>query len=71
MNKNRTVHDGWTAQDHIEELEPMIAMIMNGNSIQKPFKSKRELSLWCRMHQTEYHFDIPEVINYFFTKYMK
>lgn len=65
------IHDGWTAQDHITELEPMIAMIMTGHSNHKPFKDRRELVLWCRMNQTDYHFEIPEVTEYFYDKYMK
>ena len=64
MNNNRHIWEGWTAQDFIDELEPMFNMIMN-RSWKNPFQTKEELKEWCKDNQPYYKKHIPEVYNYF------
>ena len=69
INFEKHVSEGWTVGDFIEDLEPMVNMIMNNQSIQKPFKDRNELKLWCMDNQPYYKKYIPEVVNYFAIKY--
>ena len=66
---NKHIWEGWTVQDFITELEPTLDMIQNGNSWQKPFKTKAELKSWCIDNQPYYKKYIPEVVNYLAKKY--
>ena len=66
---NRHIYEGWTLQDFINELEPIADMIMRGESWQKPFKTKEEISKWCTDNQSYYKKEIPEVIQYFCERY--
>lgn len=66
---SRFIWEGWTAEDFIRELEPLVWMIMNGEAIVKPFSSRRELATWCRDNQPYYKKNIPEVVKYFAKKY--
>ena len=66
---NKHIWEGWTVQDFITELEPTLDMIQNGNSWQKPLKTKAELKSWCMNNQPYYKKYIPEVVNYFMKKY--
>lgn len=66
---SRIIWEGWTAEDFIRELEPLVKMIMNGEAIVKPFNNRRELAAWCRDNQPYYKKNIPEVVNYFAKKY--
>lgn len=68
MSNNKHIWEGWTAQDFIDELEPTFDMIMNGNSWQKPFKTKQEIKNWCKDNQPYYKKNIPEVNKYFIAK---
>lgn len=69
INMNREIHEGWTVGHFIEELEPSLDMIMMGQSWQKPLKTKKELSAWCRDNQPYYKKTIPEVVTYFANRY--
>lgn len=62
---NRQVHEGWTVQDFIDDLEPMFDMIMSGNSWKKPFTTKEEIEEWCKDNQSYYKKTIKEVNDYF------
>lgn len=66
---SREIFEGWTVQDFIVELEPLVNMIMTNNSFVNPFRNKSELKQWLRDNQPYYKQDIPELINYFSTKY--
>ena len=68
MNKDREIFEGWTVQDFIDELESVFAMIMSGQSWQKPFKDREELKRWCMDNQPYYKKYIPEVVGYFYSK---
>lgn len=68
-NLNRNVWEGWTPQMFIDELSMEIDMIMNGQSWQKPFKTKKEMSAYIKDHQPYYKKSIPEVNAYFARKY--
>jgi hypothetical protein len=69
MDLNKHIWEGWTVQDFIDELEPTLSMIMNGNSWQPLFKSKAELKAWCMDNQPYYKKYVPGVVNYFAKKY--
>lgn len=66
---SRIIWEGWTAEDFIHELEPLVKMIMNGEAIVKPFNNRRELAAWCRDNQPYYKKNIPEVVKHFAKKY--
>lgn len=68
-NLQRNIWEGWTAQDFIDELSGQIDMIMRGESWQKPFKTKAELSKFTKENQPYYKKSIPEVNTYFAKKY--
>lgn len=69
MNTNKEIWEGWTVQNFIDELEPLVEMIMNGESWKKPFKDKSELKIWLKENQPYYKKNIPEVLTYFSNKY--
>jgi len=62
---NKEIYEGWTVGDFIEELKGEIALIMNGSSWKKPFKTKAELKKYCMDNQPYYKKYIPEVVQYF------
>ena len=68
-NLNRTIWEGWTAQNFVDELQPQLDMIMNGQSWQKPFTTKAQLKEACRDMQPYYKKNIPEVVSYFASRY--
>lgn len=68
-NLQRNVWEGWTPQMFIDELEPMVEMIMNGESFIDPFKTKKELVEFIKDAQPYYKKSIPEVNAYFAKKY--
>lgn len=69
VNLEKEVYEGWKVIDFIEELEPIVEMIMNNNSYQRPFLNKKELKEWCIDNQPYYKKYIPEVVTYFANKY--
>lgn len=69
MNLNRHIYEGWTVKCFIEDLEPMVGMIMTGRSHQKPFETKKELNAWLKDNQPHYKRPIKEVQQYFASKY--
>ena len=68
-NLQREVWEGWTVQSFIDELSPMIDMIMNYESFIEPFKNKKELAKFTKENQPHYKKTIPEVNAYFANKY--
>lgn len=71
MDLNKHIWEGWLVKDFINELEPTFSLIMEGRSHTKPFKDLDELKQWCKDNQPYYKKHIPEVYNYFKTKYLK
>lgn len=69
LNLNKEIYEGWTVKAFIEELEPIMDMIMNNQSWQKPFTSKTEIKKYTMENQPYYKKAIPEVITYFCNKY--
>lgn len=69
MSMTQNIYEGWTPQDFVDELEPIADMIMRGEAITKPFKTKTELADWCADNQPFYKKKIPAVVNYFAKKY--
>lgn len=66
---NRIVWEGWTVQNFIDELSDQVEMIMMGESLDEPFKTKKELAAWTKENQPYYKKSIPEVNAYFARKY--
>lgn len=69
INMKKMIWEGWTVGDFVEELLPELDMIMSGNAITRPFKTKKELEKWCIENQPYYKKKIPEVISYFWERY--
>jgi hypothetical protein len=69
VNLEKHIWEGWTAGMFINELEPVMDMIMNKQSWQAPFTSKEEVKKWCMDNQSGYKKYIPDVVNYFVKKY--
>lgn len=69
MNLQKHIWEGWTVQNFIDELEPTLGMIMGNRSHMKPIKDKTALKGWCMDNQPFYKKYIPEVVNYFATKF--
>jgi hypothetical protein len=69
INLEKHIWEGWTAGMFINELEPVMDMIMNKQSWQEPFTSKEEVKKWCMDNQPYYKKYIPDVVNYFVKKY--
>ncbi len=68
-NTNKHIWEGWTVRDFIDDLEPVFNQIMRGNSIQDPFTTTTEIRKWCMDNQLYYKRYIPEVVDYFISKY--
>ena len=69
MDYSRHVWEGWTAQAFIDELAPLLDMIMAGRSWRKPLKTRAELEVWCAANQPYYKKTIPEVVSFFADRY--
>lgn len=69
MNLNKHIWEGWTVQSFIDDLAPVINLIMTGASHQKPFTTIEELKKYCMDNQPYYKKYIPEVVTYFAVKY--
>jgi len=68
MNLSKHIWEGWTAQNFVDELEPLFNQIMSNGSWMEPFKSKEELKTWLMDNQPYYKKHIPEVYKYFLNK---
>lgn len=69
INFDKMIWEGWTVGDFIDELSPMIEMVMSGNSWQQPLANFEELKQWCIDNQPYYKEYIPEVVQYFAEQY--
>lgn len=69
INFKREIWEGWTVKDFIDEIEPILDMIMRGEAIRKPFRTKQEMGEYATYIQPYYKKDIPEVVEYFAEKY--
>ena len=69
VEPQKHISEGWKVQDFIDDLEPQINQIYEGNSIHKPFKNRQELKKWCMENQPYYKKYIPDVVNYFANKH--
>lgn len=66
---NKEVYEGWTVQDLIDELEPSVEMIMNGESWREPFRNVSELRMWVGDNQPFMKKPDPDVVQHFAEKY--
>lgn len=69
IDYNKVIWEGWTVQQFIDDLAPLVKMIMNGQSWQQPFQTKKELAKWCKENQSYYKKEIPEVVQHFCNQY--
>lgn len=69
VEPQKHISEGWKVQDFIDDLEPQVNQIYEGNSIYKPFKNRQELKKWCMENQPYYKKYIPDVVNYFANKH--
>jgi hypothetical protein len=69
MNLQKHIWEGWTVQDFIDDLEPILDMIQCGASHMLILNTKAELKAWCMDNQPYYKKYIPDVVNYFAKKY--
>lgn len=67
---DKHIYEGWKVRDFINELEPQVLMIMQGQSWKRPFKDRDDLKEWCMENQPYYKKYIPDVVNYFAQKYI-
>lgn len=67
--RNREVWEGWTVQDFIDEVEPLVNMVMSGKAHRPPFKTGKEMQDYVRECQPYYKKPIPEVMKYFENRY--
>lgn len=69
MDIQRIVWEGWTVKDFIDYIEPELDMIMHGEAIKKPIRTKNEMADYTAYIQPYYKKVIPEVVEYFAKKY--
>lgn len=69
IDYNKHIREGWTVQSFIDDLHPSVAMIMNGRSWRKPFRTREELKRWCMDNQPYYKKYIPGVVDHFCRQY--
>lgn len=69
IDYTKEIWEGWTVQKFIDELNPLVRMIMRGEAITKPFSTKRELAEWLKDNQPYYKKVIPEVREHFAKQY--
>lgn len=69
INMDKEIWEGWRVKDFIERLEPLVDMIMYGEALHKPFKTKEEMAAYITDWQPYYKKRIPGVIEYFAEKY--
>ena len=71
INLEKHIWEGWRVIDFINELQPILDIIMKKyygqtNSI---IKNKADLKKWCMENQPYYKKYIPEVVQYFAERY--
>lgn len=69
IDLNKHIWEGWTVQDFINDLEPTLNLIQEGNSWQSQIISIAGLKEYCKDNQPYYKKYIPEVVKYFANKY--
>lgn len=63
------VWEGWTVADFIKEQQYEMDMIMQGQSIQKPFRNKKEMQKYLNDSRPNYKKNIPAETEYFANRY--
>ena len=69
INFSKHIWEGWTVQDFIDDLAPVIEMIQTGNAIHKVMTTKDQMKVYCMSNQPYYKKYIPDVVNFFCQKY--
>ena len=68
-NLNKHIWEGWAVKDFIEAVQPGLDIVMAGESWRKPFKTREDLCKYIADEQPYYKKRIPEVEEYFITRY--
>jgi len=66
---DKEIWEGWTVGDFIKKLYPILSRIQDGHSWQSPITTSEGLRTWLKDNQPYYKRHIPEVFQYFKTKY--
>lgn len=69
IDYSKDIWEGWTVQMFVDELDPVISMIMSGNSWQPKFTTREEVKKWCMDNQPYYKKYVPGVVNHFCQQY--
>lgn len=73
IDTNKHIWEGWYVRDFIEELQPYLDEIMQGNDYHpfenRVFTTKAEIAKWTSDNQPYYKKVIPEVVSYFCDRY--
>lgn len=69
IDYNKHIYEGWRVIDFINNLKPLVDMVMKGNSYLEPFTNREALAKFCADNQPYYKKIIPEVVDYFCSVY--
>lgn len=69
IDYNKHIYEGWRVIDFINNLKPLVNMVMKGDSYMEPFNNRKTLAKFCADNQPYYKKVIPEVVDYFCSIY--
>ena len=69
LDYDKHIYEGWRVIDFINNLKPLVDMVMKGDSYIKPFNNRKALAEFCSDNQPYYKKVIPEVVDYFCSVY--
>ena len=65
IDYDKHIYEGWRVIDFINDLKPLVDMVMKGDSYIEPFNNRKSLAKFCSDNQLCYKKVIPEVVDYF------
>ena len=65
IDYDKHIYEGWRVIDFINNLKPLVDMVMKGDSYIEPFTNRKALAKFCADNQPYYKKVIPEVVDYF------
>ena len=69
INLEKHIYEGLCVKHFIEELQPQMDMVMNGQSWHKPFVTKNDIKEYTSNYQPYYKKPIKDVVEYFCQRY--
>ena len=69
IDYNKHIYEGWRVIDFINNLKPLVDIVMKGNSYREPFDNSELLAEFCADNQPYYKKVVPEVVDYFCSVY--